>query len=366
MPGYLQEEGINPRVRHGDLRGDPPLDQQLAVAGRARSTCAPASACPRRVSEIAIQFKCPPGTIFAQKDGFDLAANTLSFQIQPDEGLGLILNAKIPGLETRTQPVKMSFRYATTFGSNTPEAYERLVLDAMIGDGTLFIRGDEAETSWKLYTPVLDFWQAQGRKRPGQLSRGLLGPRGGRQAARRRGATSGGSPDAAARRPCPRIFDALPGIEVPVGSISNGLAADVGGRGLGGPALARAASTSKATQVNFVLHLGFRTDAEDAVEPVRDRGEVLAPLSVPRRRPLPPAGRCRRDEMRAKVYGECTIGKSKDDTRCCEFVMLSYPRSARALPREPGVDLPLDRPSALLLGPPVQSTRRSWPTTATS
>ncbi len=75
---------------------------------------------PRRVSEIAIQFKCPPGTIFPQKEGFNLAANTLSFQIQPDEGLSLILNAKIPGLETRTQPVKMSFRYATTFGSNTP------------------------------------------------------------------------------------------------------------------------------------------------------------------------------------------------------------------------------------------------------
>ena len=96
---------------------------------------------PRRVSEIAIQFKRPPGTIFPQSEGFNLAANTLSFQIQPDEGLSLILNAKIPGLETRTQPVKMSFRYATTFGSNTPEAYERLVLDAMIGDGTLFIRG---------------------------------------------------------------------------------------------------------------------------------------------------------------------------------------------------------------------------------
>jgi len=117
----------------------------------------------RRVSEIAIQFKAPPGTIFGQKDRFDLAANTLSFQIQPDEGLGLILNAKIPGLETRTQPVKMSFRYATTFGSNTPEAYERLVLDAMIGDGTLFIRGDETETSWRLYTPVLDYWRSLGR-----------------------------------------------------------------------------------------------------------------------------------------------------------------------------------------------------------
>jgi glucose-6-phosphate 1-dehydrogenase len=55
----------------------------------------------------------------------------------------------------------MHFRYATTFGSNTPEAYERLVLDAMIGDGTLFIRGDETEASWRLITPVLEHWQAQ-------------------------------------------------------------------------------------------------------------------------------------------------------------------------------------------------------------
>ncbi len=133
---------------------------------------------PRRVSEIAVQFKRPPGTIFPQKDGFNLAANTLSFQIQPDEGLSLILNAKIPGLDTRTQPVKMSFRYATTFGSNTPEAYERLVLDAMIGDGTLFIRGDEAETSWALYTPVLEYWHSQGRKGMESYAAGSWGPEG--------------------------------------------------------------------------------------------------------------------------------------------------------------------------------------------
>jgi glucose-6-phosphate 1-dehydrogenase len=133
---------------------------------------------PRRVSEIAIQFKRAPGTIFPQKEGFNLAANTLSFQIQPDEGLSLILNAKIPGLDTRTQPVKMSFRYATTFGSNTPEAYERLVLDAMIGDGTLFIRGDEAESSWAIYTPLLQFWKSQGRSGMEEYPSGSWGPPG--------------------------------------------------------------------------------------------------------------------------------------------------------------------------------------------
>lgn len=131
----------------------------------------------RRVTEIAIRFKRAPGSLFAESERFQLAANTLAFQIQPDEGLSLILNAKTPGLETRTQPVKMSFKYATTFGSNTPEAYERLVLDAMVGDGTLFIRGDETERSWELMTPVLEHWAAQGRAGLDAYTAGSWGPK---------------------------------------------------------------------------------------------------------------------------------------------------------------------------------------------
>ncbi len=130
----------------------------------------------RRVSEIAIRFKDAPGSLFAGSERFQLAANTLAFQIQPDEGLSLVLNAKIPGLETRTQPVKMNFKYATTFGSNTPEAYERLVLDAMIGDGTLFIRGDETEQSWKLITPIHEYWATQGRNGLDSYAAGSWGP----------------------------------------------------------------------------------------------------------------------------------------------------------------------------------------------
>jgi glucose-6-phosphate 1-dehydrogenase len=175
--GYLEEKGIAPgssTETYAALRLKINNWRWQGVPFYLRS----GKRMPRRVSEIAIQFKCPPGTIFPQKDGFNLAANTLSFQIQPDEGLSLILNAKIPGLDTRTQPVKMSFRYATTFGSNTPEAYERLVLDAMIGDGTLFIRGDEAETSWALYTPVLKYWASQGRKGMETYAAGSWGPEG--------------------------------------------------------------------------------------------------------------------------------------------------------------------------------------------
>ena len=131
----------------------------------------------RRVSEIAIRFKRPPGSLFAEAERFQLAPNTLAFQIQPDEGLSLILNAKIPGLETRTQPVKMNFKYSTTFGSDTPEAYERLVLDAMIGDGTLFIRGDETERSWQLCTPLLEHWAKEGRNGLDTYASGSWGPK---------------------------------------------------------------------------------------------------------------------------------------------------------------------------------------------
>jgi glucose-6-phosphate 1-dehydrogenase len=130
----------------------------------------------KRVSEIAIQFKRPPGILFSEGSRFDLAPNTMVIQIQPDEGVTLVMNSKVPGLETRTQPVKMHFRYATTFGSNTPEAYERLILDAMVGDSTLFIRGDETEASWKLVTPVLECWKEAGVDGLDEYSSGSWGP----------------------------------------------------------------------------------------------------------------------------------------------------------------------------------------------
>jgi glucose-6-phosphate 1-dehydrogenase len=175
VKGYLAEEGINPQSAtetYAAMRLAINNWRWQGVPFYIRS----GKRLARRVSEIAIQFKRPPGTLFAESDKFNLAANTLAFQIQPDEGLSMVLNGKVPGLETRMQPVKMSFRYSTTFGSNTPEAYERLVLDAMIGDGTLFIRGDEAETSWALYTPVLEAWAAAGRNGMGSYASGSWGP----------------------------------------------------------------------------------------------------------------------------------------------------------------------------------------------
>lgn len=130
----------------------------------------------RRVSEIAVQFKRPPGILFTEGDRFNIAGNTMVIRIQPDEGVTLVMNSKVPGLETRTQPVKMSFSYATTYGSDTPEAYERLILDSMVGDSTLFIRGDETEASWNLVSPILDYWQEQGKVGLYTYAAGSWGP----------------------------------------------------------------------------------------------------------------------------------------------------------------------------------------------
>jgi hypothetical protein len=127
----------------------------------------------------------------------------------------------------------------------------------------------------------------------------------------------------------PGIFDALPGIETPVGSISGGLAKMWEGTASEGKP-SPASDNAKAIQVNFVLLLGFRTDAADAVR------QFETAVRFSRRHPsrvvvlCPVPDEAGATEMLAKVYGECSVGKTKDDMRCCEFVMLSYPRSSRA------------------------------------
>jgi len=129
-----------------------------------------------KASEIVVQFGRPPAILFGEGKRFNVAPNLLVIRIQPNEGVTLYLNSKTPGLETKLQPIKLAFGYETTFGSNTPEAYERLILDALNGDGTLFIRGDEAETSWGLLSPVLEYWSSQGRRGLESYSAGTWGP----------------------------------------------------------------------------------------------------------------------------------------------------------------------------------------------
>ena len=112
---------------------------------------------PKRATEIAIVFKDPPGVLF-QQPGKKNEANTLAIRIQPDEGISLRMNCKVPGPSSPIQPVKMDFRYGSYFGISPPEAYERLILDCMYGDNTLFAREDEVLNSWRVLTPILEYW----------------------------------------------------------------------------------------------------------------------------------------------------------------------------------------------------------------
>ncbi|HEY7838272.1 MAG TPA: glucose-6-phosphate dehydrogenase [Terriglobales bacterium] len=118
---------------------------------------------PKRVSEVAIRFKSPPFLMFQDlipgTGDTAIAANVLVIRIQPDEGISLRFEAKVPGTDMRLRPVKMDFQYGTSFGEPQPEAYETLLLDAMLGDGMLFARYDMVETAWALTTPLLEAWE---------------------------------------------------------------------------------------------------------------------------------------------------------------------------------------------------------------
>lgn len=112
---------------------------------------------PKGGTEIAVQFKNAPPVLF-NKAVADVGANVLIIRIQPDEGISLRMQAKIPGAALRIEPVKMDFHYGTSFGKASPEAYERLLLDAMSGDATLFARRDEVEQAWRWIDAIEHAW----------------------------------------------------------------------------------------------------------------------------------------------------------------------------------------------------------------
>jgi glucose-6-phosphate 1-dehydrogenase len=111
---------------------------------------------PRRVTEVAIHFKKPPHALF--DNGRDPNPNILLLRIQPDEGVSLRFGSKVPGPDLRIRDVRMDFRYGTAFGGETSDAYERLLLDAMAGDGTLFARRDEVEEAWRIVDSIHRGW----------------------------------------------------------------------------------------------------------------------------------------------------------------------------------------------------------------
>ena len=137
---------------------------------------------PQRVTEIAIQFKLPPLNLFTtvecEGDVCDLVAakpNTLIFRIQPREAISLTFSTKRPGMNYQIHPVTMDFTYEEAFHRSLPEAYERLLLDVIRGDNTLFTRNDELEAAWRFVAPLLDAWEG-GNATPAFYDAGTWGP----------------------------------------------------------------------------------------------------------------------------------------------------------------------------------------------
>jgi glucose-6-phosphate 1-dehydrogenase len=137
----------------------------------------------RRVTEIAVQFKLPPLHLFTTVecegdicDRVGTRPNTLVFRIQPHEAISLSFSTKRPGMHYQIHPVQMDFAYGSTFSTGLPAAYERLLLDVLRGDSTLFTRNDELEAAWTFLAPVLDAWE-QADSTPEAYAAGTWGPR---------------------------------------------------------------------------------------------------------------------------------------------------------------------------------------------
>ncbi|MEO8218034.1 MAG: glucose-6-phosphate dehydrogenase [Acidobacteriota bacterium] len=130
---------------------------------------------PKRVTDISIHFRSAPYLLFKKLNRVTTRPNVLAIRIQPDEGISLKFDSKVPGPTVKTHPVTMEFRYATSFGAEPPEAYERLLLDTMLGDSTLFARRDEVETAWAWLDPLLKQWEASGQT-PHLYPSGTWGP----------------------------------------------------------------------------------------------------------------------------------------------------------------------------------------------
>jgi glucose-6-phosphate 1-dehydrogenase len=129
----------------------------------------------RKVTEVAVTLKPVPHLAFSQDGSLGVRPNQLILTMQPNEGVALSLGAKIPGTRMKIRPVQMEFLYGTSFLSQSPEAYERLITDAMRGDATLFTRNDEVEAQWRICDPIVQKWAATPGPLP-QYAAGSQGP----------------------------------------------------------------------------------------------------------------------------------------------------------------------------------------------
>ncbi|MDA8369384.1 MAG: glucose-6-phosphate dehydrogenase [Nocardiopsaceae bacterium] len=176
VPGYLEEEGIPP-----DSITETYAAMKLTVSSR-RWAGVPfylrtGKRLGRRVTEVALVFQRAPHQVFSSTDVEGLGQNALVMRIQPDEGVTLRFGSKVPGAAMEVRDVTMDFAYGHSFTEASPEAYERLILDVLIGDPPLFPRQEEVELSWRILDPVEEFWAKEGR--PEQYKAGTWGPRSG-------------------------------------------------------------------------------------------------------------------------------------------------------------------------------------------
>jgi glucose-6-phosphate 1-dehydrogenase len=173
VPGYVQERGVKPdstTETYAALRLQIDNWRWAGVPFYLQT----GKRLAKRVSEIVIRFHRTPHMIFRRGD-VSVDPNLLVIRIQPDEGISLVVDAKEPGPDLKISPVKLEFKYQEVFGGEPPEAYERLLLDAIHGDPTLYSRGDWIEQAWTLTQPILDHWA----RTPGPLSQyeaGAWGP----------------------------------------------------------------------------------------------------------------------------------------------------------------------------------------------
>ena len=120
----------------------------------------------RRVTEVAVSFKRAPHLPFTTTATEELGQNALVMRIQPDEGVTLRFGAKVPGTAMELRDVNMDFAYGGAFVESSPEAYERLILDVLLGDPPLFPRHEEVELSWQILDPVIKYWAEHGQPEP--------------------------------------------------------------------------------------------------------------------------------------------------------------------------------------------------------
>ncbi len=175
VPGYREEKGVSPESKTETfvaIRFTIDNWRWAGVPFYVRT----GKNLPKRATEIAIAFRRTPHFIFRQTLAENVDSNVLAMRIQPNEGITLKFVAKLPGQAMNIQPVNMDFRYGTTFGLNLASAYERLLLDCMLGDPTLFDRIDSVEAAWTLVQPFLDAWKPDSPVPIPQYDSGSWGP----------------------------------------------------------------------------------------------------------------------------------------------------------------------------------------------